>query len=79
MPQLMPLCQSEPCRELIAERGELGLLRLVCDVAMVGEHSTTRSPTARSCWASRRPRPATPSTAQVRSGHSTAHASSRSA
>lgn len=40
--------------------------------------STTRSPRATSCWASNRPTPAAPSTAQVRSGQPAANANSRS-
>ena len=47
--------------------------------ASLGCTSSTRSPAATSCWASRCPRPAAPSTAQVRSGQAAAHASSRSA
>ena len=45
----------------------------------LGCTSSTRSPAATSCWASRCPRPPAPSTAQVRSGQAAAHASSRSA
>ena len=41
--------------------------------------SRTRSPAATSCWASRCPRPAAPSTAQVRCGQAAAQPSSRSA
>ncbi len=41
--------------------------------------SSTRSPAARSCWASRWPNPRAPSTAQVRSGHAPAHATSHCA
>ena len=44
--------------------------------ASFGGTSSTRSPAATSCWARSRPSPAAPSTAQVRSGHSAAHATS---
>jgi hypothetical protein len=47
--------------------------------ASLGGTSSTRSPADSSCWASRWPTPPAPSTAQVRSGHACAHASSRSA
>jgi hypothetical protein len=45
--------------------------------ASLGWTSSTRSPAASSCWASRCPVPPAPSTAQVRSGHAAAQASSR--
>jgi hypothetical protein len=44
--------------------------------ASFGWTSRTRSPAATSCWASSRPTPAAPSTAQVRSGHAAAHSAS---
>ena len=44
--------------------------------ASFGWTSRTRSPAATSCWASSRPSPAAPSTAQVRSGHAAAHSAS---
>jgi hypothetical protein len=44
--------------------------------ASFGGTSSTRSPAATSCWASRHPSPAAPSTAQARSGHARAHATS---
>ena len=47
--------------------------------ASFGGTSSTRSPAAASCWASRHPSPAAPSIAQARSGHPRAHASSCSA
>jgi len=47
--------------------------------ASLGGTSSTRSPTATSCWASRCPSPAAPSTAQIRSGQAAAHVTSRSA
>ncbi|HEY1919599.1 MAG TPA: hypothetical protein VGH27_28855 [Streptosporangiaceae bacterium] len=47
--------------------------------ASLGCTSSTHSPAATSCWASRCPSPAAPSTAQVRSGQSAAHATSFSA
>ena len=45
----------------------------------LGCTSSTRSPAASSCWASRWPVPPAPSTAHVRCGQAAAHASSRSA
>jgi hypothetical protein len=47
--------------------------------ASLGGTSSTCSPAAASCCASRFPSPAAPSIAQARSGHSCAHASSRPA
>ena len=47
--------------------------------ASLGGTSTTYSPAATSCWASRCPSPAAPSTAQARPGHDCAHATSCSA
>ncbi len=47
--------------------------------ASLGGTSTTHSPAATSCWASRCPSPAAPSTAQARAGHDRAHATSCSA
>ena len=41
-----------------------------------GGTSTTSSPAATSCWASRQPSPPAPSTAQVRAGQPAAHATS---
>ena len=46
--------------------------------ASLGGTSSTRSPAAASCWASRWPTPPAPSTAQVRCGQACAHSSSRS-
>ena len=46
--------------------------------ASLGGTSSTRSPAAASCWASRWPTPPAPSTAQVRCGQACAHPSSRS-
>src|SRR5262249_10487415 len=47
--------------------------------ASLGGTSSTCSPAAASCWASRCPSPVAPSTAQVRSGQSRAHITSCSA
>ena len=47
--------------------------------ASLGGTSSTRSPAAASCWASRWPTPPAPSTAQARCGQACAHPSSRSA
>jgi hypothetical protein len=47
--------------------------------ASLGCTSSTRSPAATSSRASRCPRPAAPSTAQVRAGHRAAHSGSRCA
>ncbi len=45
--------------------------------ASLGCTSTTRSPAATSCWATKYPRPEAFSTAQVRSGHALAHSLKR--
>ena len=45
----------------------------------LGLHVQDPLPAATSCWATRWPRPAAPSTAQVRSGHAAAHSTSCSA
>ena len=65
------------------DRASLGSLLPVFSVcsnrtraASLGCTSTTRSPAATSCWASRRPSPGAPSTAQVRSGQAAAQATS---
>jgi hypothetical protein len=47
--------------------------------ASLGCTSSTRSPAAISCWASRRPSPGAPSTAHVRSGQACAQPTSSSA
>src|SRR6266536_4410649 len=47
--------------------------------ASLGGTSSTRSPAASSCWASRWPTPPAPPAAQVRCGQACAHPSSRSA
>ena len=47
--------------------------------ASLGGTSSTCSPAVTSCWASKCPSPSAPSTAQARSGHPAAHASSCSA
>ena len=67
------------------ERASLGSFLLMSPVASsrtraasLGGTSSTRSPAASSCWASRWPTPPAPSTAQARCGHACAHASSRS-
>jgi len=44
--------------------------------SQLGLHIATRSPAATSCWASSRPSPRAPSTAQVRSGQACAQATS---
>ena len=71
---------------MATERASLGSFLFTAPAASsrtrapsLGWTSSTRSPAARSCQDSRCPRPAAPSTAQVRSGQATAHATSRSA
>jgi len=71
---------------MATERASLGSFLFTAPVASsrtraasLGCTSSTRSPAARSSWASRCPRPAAPSTAQVRSGQDFAQVSSRSA
>ena len=65
------------------DRASLGSFLLVFPVcssrtraASLGCTSSTRSPAATSCWASRPPSPRAPSTAQVRSGRARAQATS---
>ena len=77
---------AERSAAMATERASSGSFLLTAPVASsrtraasLGCTSSTRSPAATSCRASRCPRPAAPSTAQVRSGQDFAQVSSRSA
>ena len=78
--------ELERSAAMATDRASLGSFLFVSPAASsrtrapsFGCTSSTRSPAATSCWASREPSPRAPSTAQVRSGQPAAHATSRPA